>query len=415
MSLYDGLMNASNIYISKNKSSSSRVFQLRHRHGDIGVRRAQKFQYLVKHISEHNPDRLREFTYAYLNQDRDQIQRILGLETSPNIDRSRIAVANQEAFTNYLLDEAVEIVLRGNDHRNSLRNYIQRAYDNYAFQAEYLEEDEKVLDSDGYSTYKDEDTSSYIAYENLGENKSDSNHAKSAHAVEHYYNSECDQHFFVKWLDPLDSRHRRIAEQNNMIAEVVYANIWRFLIGNRASQSKLVLNENGAIEGICSVGLPGFTPYGNLNKIDKEQTQGLIPILIAAYLLAEDDLHIYNFGRMNEGDEYCFGKIDHDYVISHWQEYTRQESLSRKFPIDTLADLLDETNTHPYNCLSKLLDMVQTLRFNPAHANARALCLGHSLRSQASSGSRPVTTTSRDLGTILRLGFSNDRNGKRTK
>ncbi|MFV9925215.1 MAG: hypothetical protein AB8U93_06260 [Francisella endosymbiont of Hyalomma scupense] len=115
---------------------------------------------------------------------------------------------------------------------------------------------------------------------------------------------------------------------DNGIAEVVYAQIWSYLIGERTSESRFVIDNNKII-GICSRGLNGFKEYGKMTDKEKLDTKGLISILVFVYLLMEDYFHIFNYGQADFNRETYFAKIDHDYIVVNWKTM----KTKNKFPI----------------------------------------------------------------------------------
>ncbi|MDE4976323.1 hypothetical protein NAI43_11530, partial [Francisella tularensis subsp. holarctica] len=63
--------------------------------------------------------------------------------------------------------------------------------------------------------------------------------------------------YFVKSLN--------INEVVNAIAEVIYAHIWNYFIGNRASKSLLFSTHENKIIGIASKGINDFQEYKSLS------------------------------------------------------------------------------------------------------------------------------------------------------
>ncbi|KEI35896.1 hypothetical protein FRA_26c02090 [Francisella sp. W12-1067] len=214
----------------------------------------------------------------------------------------------------------------------------------------------------------------------------------SAHAVGMYKNpAENDKLYFVKRFNIHDSPKydEAIADA---IAEIIYCKIWRYFIGNRASKSMLVINNN-RIEGIASEGLNEFTEFGKIDVKDRFQYPGLATILFYSYILCEEDLHIYNYGvskqcltnNDNKIPVYC--KIDHDYIISHLNDLAD----SIKKPLDPRIYCFTDINKR----ISLFKELISSMRFTPGKSDL-TLVFGHSIR-QIFKPNAKVTATTNDI------------------
>ncbi|QIV94481.1 hypothetical protein [Allofrancisella frigidaquae] len=214
----------------------------------------------------------------------------------------------------------------------------------------------------------------------------------SAHAVGMYKNpAENDKLYFVKRFNIHDSPKydEAIADA---IAEIIYCKIWRYFIGNRASKSVLVINNN-RIEGIASEGLNKFKEFGEIDLNDRFKYPGLATILFYSHILCEEDLHIYNYGvseqySTNQGKNipvYC--KIDHDYIISHLNKLT--EFIKK--PLDPRIYCFTDINQR----ISLFKELISSMRFTPGKADLK-LVFGHSIRQLYNSNAK-VTATTNDI------------------
>ncbi|API87653.1 hypothetical protein [Francisella uliginis] len=279
------------------------------------------------------------------------------------------------------IKKEAKILIGGNNTTSSLRTYVNNAYKSIKKREE---QNTSVLFK---STNIDNDL--FTCEESqLGEAPKKVSKT-SAHEIKVYRGD--NNLFFMK---PFNQSSREYQKNiDNGIAEVVYAQIWRYLIGERASESRLV-TKNGNIIGICSKGLKGFTEYGKMTNQDKLDTKGLISILVFVYLLMEDDFHIFNYGQMsfeNDKDKY-FGKIDHDYIVDKWNILSKD---STKFKISELSKVLKSKN------LASFINLLSAnSRFNPASGNDFMLRAAHTARAKMSS--RKKTTTSRSQAAFFR-------------
>ncbi|MCP3967972.1 MAG: hypothetical protein GY750_18265 [Lentisphaerae bacterium] len=174
-------------------------------------------------------------------------------------------------------------------------------------------------------------------------------------------------------------------EKERAVAEVLYAKIWRYLLGEQVSESLLV-RENGVINGICSKGLADFIEYFHIINsesmmAESKSVPGLIAITVLAYILMEDDLHVYNIGWTNVDGYRVFGKIDHDFLCTRWENNWVQNELVRKFD---LSKALNFVSNPSYDTMKV---MMKTMRFSPGTRNNNLLRFGHYARSKVSGKS----------------------------
>jgi len=209
--------------------------------------------------------------------------------------------------------------------------------------------------------------------------------SKSAHEVEQY-KSLNGELYFVKRITPEDNREE---QENINIAEVIYSHIWRWFLGERASMSLLVLEEENVI-GICSKGLSNFQEYACVTSDKKYRYPGLFSIIFYAYILMENDLHTKNIGIMDMvipgglPNQKVYGKIDHDYIASKWKSHADGDDFSKTFDSELVKSLLNDDVPQP----SKFLGLLDKFRFSPGTINSAPLRFGHSARSAVGAGSK---------------------------
>lgn len=178
-------------------------------------------------------------------------------------------------------------------------------------------------------------------------------------------------------------------EIGNAIAEVIYAQIWNYFIGDRASKSLLLLSEyDKKIIGIASKGINEFQEYKSINE-DQKDYPGLIQILFYVCVLIENDFHICNFGTGLFNGKRCYGKIDHDYIVSFW-DTLKYAKFMTEVP-HSFQELFKKKS------MSSLFFLLESMRFSPVKANSRILALGHKIRP-----GRPSTVTSHTMMNQIR-------------
>ncbi|MCF6807180.1 hypothetical protein L3V79_02095 [Thiotrichales bacterium 19S9-12] len=227
----------------------------------------------------------------------------------------------------------------------------------------------------------------------LGLQEAEAKVAKSAHEVKPYVGKDDYPNlkeskgpvYFIKQFNEstIDSQRK------DAIAEIAYANIWRFFIGERASESLLVTETDDAgkekIVGLASRGLKGFKPYaGMLNEESLKIPPGFISVLFYTALLMEYDLHKQNIGTSIVDDEEFFSKIDHDYIVAHLLEVLK----SNPELLDKLAKAVAK------NSVVDFLDVMDGIRFNPTHKNSPLLIAAHKLRGAIFNGPNTATSSS---------------------
>lgn len=366
----DVIQQAINAYIYNQNKAKLSDWQLFHRHGNSGIERAKillkwlpAFTYLGS---------LDSFLVNYINQ-------------SPNILGELISVAyksNPKSVNISDIKKEAKILIGGNNTTSSLRTYVNNAYKSIL--------NRKEQNINGLFNKNTNTDNGLFTYDESQLGEAPKKVSKtSAHEIKVYRGD--NNLFFMK---PFNQSSREYQKNiDNGIAEVVYAQVWRYLIGERASESRLV-TKDGNIIGICSKGLKDFTEYGKMTNQDKLDTKGLISILVFVYLLMEDDFHIFNYGQMsfeNDKDKY-FGKIDHDYIVDKWNILGKD---STKFKISELSKVLKSKS------LASFINLLSAnSRFSPASGNDFMLRAAHTARAKMSS--RKKTTTSRSQAAFFR-------------
>ena len=363
---------AINAYIYNQNKAKLSDWQLLHHHGKSGVERAKILSKWLKKAGNSDSGGLITFLDKYIKQSRYLSDYLIAL------DAQNISLSKKDQKQ---IKEEAKILIGGNNTTSSLRTYVNNAYKSIV---NTKEQNINVLfegtyDKNGLFTYDENDLG-------VPPNKVS---RTSAHEIKVYrgYNTL----FFMKPFNQSSREYKKNIA--NGIAEVIYAQIWRYLIGERASESRLV-TKDGKIIGICSKGLKGFTEYGKMTNQDKLDTKGLISILVFVYLLMEDDFHIFNYGQMSfENDQAkYFGKIDHDYIVDKWNILGED---STKFNIYELSKVLKSKN------LASFINLLSAnSRFNPASSNDFMLRAAHTARAKMSS--RKKTTTSSSQAAFFR-------------
>ncbi|NRB66590.1 MAG: hypothetical protein HRU48_04345 [Vibrio sp.] len=244
---------------------------------------------------------------------------------------------------------------------SSLRSHVSNAYkSSYNNKLESL--NKVLLPTDNY------DNSFTIPVEHLTQSGTAS---ASAHAVVMYKHNFSHKIYFGKKI----SEH----ERSNALAEVLYSEIWREIIGYRASKSLCMVDGDNNIIGICSEALPNFKEVKKvLNSCEYPKEMGLLSIVLLSYLLVEDDLHIKNIGLCTINGRTVFGKIDHDYIVSKWED--KKNHFESSFPLNNIIEYINSGD------ISSLKIMANSLRFSPGKANSLLLRAGHKIRGFTGTG-----------------------------
>lgn len=192
---------------------------------------------------------------------------------------------------------------------------------------------------------------------------------ESAHTVVIYKNPVSAQLYFGKKITSQ-------AQLQEYATEVTYAAIWRYFLGDRVSASYIMKGPSGRVEGICSEGLRGFVEYAKMPEAEDRSSgiPGLVSIIVFAYIFMEDDLHVKNLGMTLVKNETVFGKIDHDYICSRWEENESMNHLESKFPITEIQRVVRSKQ------LYTVKDILGAFRFSPGTKNNPLLRLAHHLR-----------------------------------
>ncbi len=147
-----------------------------------------------------------------------------------------------------------------------------------------------------------------------------------------------------------------------------------------------MLDGNNSVIGVCSEGLRGFVEHSKLPQIDEDSYEvfGLISIIIFAYILMEDDLHIKNLGLATVNGDSVYAKIDHDFICSRWQENEPMHALEQKFPIAKIQHVIKSKQAYT------MKDIMVAFRFAPGKANSQFLRLAHHLRPRGATTVGPT-------------------------
>ncbi|QSH41395.1 hypothetical protein P0136_08265 [Lentisphaerota bacterium ZTH] len=278
-------------------------------------------------------------------------------------------------------------VYRLNKYPSSFKKYIRERY------YKVIRERKRAYDS--FMT--DNDDQVFVDMQNLEFKKA---LGVSAHPVTMYKGKKpLSGLYFGKTFEgestPTDSgRFKRLfskkvthgtQEKERAVAEVFYAKAWRYLLGDQVSAS-LIMKENGKPVGICSKGLSDFIEYHHIIRSEEMRQEslyvpGLIAVTVLGYLLMEDDLHVMNLGWTNVNGKRVFGKIDHDYLCTRWENNWQQHELVKKFDI---SYMLRYVKNPSYDTLKA---MMKRMRFSPGTHNVFLLRFGHSVRSSLSGKS----------------------------
>ncbi|MCF6764754.1 hypothetical protein L3V82_03135 [Thiotrichales bacterium 19S3-7] len=316
-----------------------------------------KINILKKYIDSSNTDELKELIDALTSQrDQNSLKEILLKIASHQINGGAYDNDNKQ-LVNKCEKEFASLIGISESFKTCIREAIK----------------DSILEISGIAKPE----INRINFSDLTFREDNSNMAKSAHDVKKcIYNNSL---YFVKQFGSVDLEKKR----EDAIAEVIYSHLWRFFIGEAASESVLVIGANNDIIGIASKGLNGFESYKKmLNKEELNIPQGFISVLLYAALLKEQDLHIENIGSCEIDGQKFFAKIDHDFIVDKWND------LSTKSPVDldNLARALAKS------AISDFFDAIETMRFSPTHKNPKILRAAHGIRSRFTD--RPKTTTS---------------------
>ncbi|OIN84246.1 hypothetical protein [Francisella sp. TX07-6608] len=371
----DVIQQAIDSYILNQNKAKLSNWQLFHHHGESGIERAKILSKWV-HRAAYSEEQLHILLYNFIYT-----------KSTSAISNQLLSIAYKTqpklVDINTIKKEAKKLT-EGNNTTSSLRTYVKNARDSISAGYRYIKGTgfDKLFENNNLR-----DSLFTIEEFNLGEAPTKTSKT-SAHEIRIYKSR--DNLFFMKPFERSSKEYQKNIE--NGIAEVVYAQIWRYLIGERASESKLVINENNQIIGICSRGLIGFKEYGKMTDDEKLKTKGLISILVFVYLLMEDDFHIFNYGQANFGGESYFAKIDHDYIVDKWNILSKD---STKFCIFELSRVLKSKN------LTGLINLLAAnSRFSPGSSNTFLLRAAHAGR--ASLSDRKKTTTSNSQSAFFR-------------
>ncbi|MED7818907.1 MULTISPECIES: hypothetical protein [unclassified Francisella] len=368
-----------NVYIEKASKANIFNWQLLHHHGAEGIYRAETLGRWCD-IAWHNM-KLDALLKSYLNTKNyiflaDQLAYV----NSQNPKKEEFKIVTAEMYTD------AKLLAGGNNTKSSLRYYINSVYNSpNQQQSLFFDLGSCNLRSGIFRSSifggTEEDSNSDLTLHITDLGSFDEKLGVSAHDVHRYKKVAGDRtkFYFLKYISSDD-------EKNDALAEVVYSKLWRFLIGERASDSRLVFDNNNQLIGICSVGLDNFKEFAKMTLSDQDQTKGLASLLICVCLFIENDFHIYNYGKFNFYGRSYYGKIDHDYIITKWQSMKLEAS---KFKIDDLARILNNSN------INLLVTILERLRFRPTSVNSITLRAGHEIRALVSD--RSNTTTNNDL------------------
>ncbi|AJI56213.1 hypothetical protein LA02_1533 [Francisella philomiragia] len=361
-------------YIFNQNKASIFDWQLFHHHGQTGIKRAKILSEWVRRAEY--VDQLQIFLYNYLHNKNATVilSQLKDIAYKINL-RSDIN----------LIKEAKKLS-EGNDTTSSLRTYIKNAYNSVFVDNEFISRRKSIFNN-LFKTSQHQNSSLFVfRFEELG--KLTKTSKTSAHEIKVYENN-IGTSYFMKCFNISSREYKK--NISNGIAEVVYSQIWRYLIGERSSESRLV-SENNKIIGICSKGLNKFVEYGKMTDKDKLNTKGLVSILVFIYLLMEDDFHIFNYGQAKFDDSYYFAKIDHDYIVDKWHILSKNNT---KFCVLKLSQILKEKN------LSDLINLLAAnCRFTPGSTNSFFLRASHSIRSVFTD--RKITTTPSSMSAFFR-------------
>ncbi|APC92416.1 MULTISPECIES: hypothetical protein [Francisella] len=370
----DVIQQAIDSYILNQNKAKLSNWQLLHHHGESGIERAKilsKWVYRAAYSEEQLHILLYNFIYTKSTSAISNQLLSIAYKTQPkSVDISTIK------------KEAKKLT-EGNNTTSSLRTYVKNARDSISAGYRYI----KGTGFDKLFENNDLKDSLFTIEEcDLGQPPTKTSKT-SAHDIRIYKSP--GNLFFMKPFELSSKEYQKNID--NGIAEVVYAQIWRYLIGERASESRLV-TKNDQIIGICSRGLKGFKEYGKMTDDEKLKTKGLISILVFVYLLMEDDFHIFNYGQANFDGETYFAKIDHDYIVDKWDMLSKD---STKFRIAELSRVLRSKN------LTALINLLAAnSRFSPGSSNTFLLRAAHTGR--ASLSDRKKTTTSNSQSAFFR-------------
>ncbi|MCL9782707.1 hypothetical protein M9194_14825 [Vibrio sp. S4M6] len=348
-----------------------------HRHGETGIKRAQLLEkYLMQNTpSPRSSQGSSGDRRGAISLEREEFNELLDrqallLETykKGKVSPALLAVIDGSGLVTDKHIKDAKLLNGGNSHTSSLRRYVMNS--------EVTEEAPPITNKPiGEEIAEDSYLIDRSQLKNTGGDVS-----QSAHAVTRY--KKDDTYYFGKNFPSADSvSPEELAEtKEKALAEVCYSMLWQSFIGDRASSSMFMKNENGEIDGICSKGLPGFREYKScLEDGDAAATPGMLPILVTAFLLEEDDLHSKNIGKCEIDGRQVYGKIDHDYIADKYG--TDQQP---NFPIERLAEFLNSPTPQTAD------DMGREMRFSPITKNSRLLRMGHAIRNFFNIG--PDTT-----------------------
>lgn len=343
------------IYI--NHPYKSHFLSIHHRHRDTGIRRAALLKDYILHCP--NLTIMNQLIKHYLerSQELEEVLLNLKLQYKKTITKAEIKVD-------------ASLLRGGNKHPSSLWTYVNNVFQQTKNQAP-IENNLSIIKNPIFDVF--------LPVENISKV---GNSAASAHVVTRYQDKKNQKiNYFVKSLNN--------DEIGNAIAEVIYAQIWNYFIGDRASKSLLLLSEyDKKIIGIASKGINEFQEYKSINE-DQKDYPGLIQILFYVCVLIENDFHICNFGTGLFNGKRCYGKIDHDYIVSFW-DTLKYAKFMTEVP-HSFQELFKKKS------MSSLFFLLESMRFSPVKANSRILALGHKIRP-----GRPSTVTSHTMMNQIR-------------
>ncbi|MBK2044778.1 hypothetical protein IB642_07065 [Allofrancisella guangzhouensis] len=400
MSYENHIERAIKMYINENESHFNPF------HGKNGRKRAEL---LLKMFYEINHKRSRkDFIHYYINQDFLSLRHTYSMYSEKKDMLKK--KSNFLAFSENNSDENIRELLAGANHKNSLRTYVKNSHMNYInSKKEILSVSPSNINAslfgknfDKFSKFDDLLKEHTIKLNDL---KHVRDLGVSAHPVGMYElnDNNLKTRYFVKRFNTLDlSEYNKAIE--DALAEIIYCNIWRYFIGNRASKSVLVINENNKIEGIASEGLDNFKEFAEINPTERYEYHGLATILFYSYILCEQDLHIYNYGISEQFSTshgkflYVYCKIDHDYIIS---KLSSMKPLVQR-PLDPRVYNSDYIG----NKITLFKELISTMRFTPGKSNL-PLVAAHTLRKTIKTSTKVTATTGKILDAFEQATKSN--------
>lgn len=254
------------LYMKGASKASIFNWQLFHHHGTEGIHRAEtlgrwcdtawhngKLEFLLDNYLGHKNYLVLANKLAHVNS------------RNPQEEEFKIVTAEMYADA--------KLLAGGNNTKSSLRYYIDSVLKSYR---STVGTQASIYQSSFRSGYfrssifgaAREDTNSDLTLDIADLGRFDKVLGVSEHAV-HRYKKESGGKTYYYFLKYLNSDE----EKSNALAEVVYSKLWRFLIGERASDSRLVF-DSGSLIGICSVGLDGFKEFVKMTPNDLDETKG---------------------------------------------------------------------------------------------------------------------------------------------